>query len=146
MAEDYAFVDKICSALSVRADQQGLDALSESERVALLAWWAKAIIDNGGFEYFYEGAANASAVADAFAILGLSDAAEACRRSLTAFPNGLPPHDHELRRQWIEQHRAEIGPLFDELNPIIWDLDDRLYTALAAYIREHAAEFRELVS
>ena len=72
--------DVACTAerLAARADLAGINSLSSSEQVILRSWSAFGIICNGGFQYFYEGSTDMSAVADAFEALGLSDAGHAC--------------------------------------------------------------------
>lgn len=98
----FDYISDVCDLLGSRADVYGLKSLIHWEQVALMAWWAKGIIDNGGFQYFYEGAWQSEEVAAAFDELGFSQAAWACRESMTVFPLRQPQEVHALRRQWIE--------------------------------------------
>jgi hypothetical protein len=67
-----AFVEAILDALEQRVDEErygsafrpgGLSNLSEPGRVVCRAYGAMGVIENGGFQYFYEGATNAAEVA-----------------------------------------------------------------------------------
>jgi hypothetical protein len=138
---DLALADRVVTALGELADERGLAALSEAQGTVLLASWGKGLVDNGGFEYFYEGAANAVAVADAFERLGFDQAAQAFRTSLAAFAAQGPHADDQVRREWMQQHADSVRAVFEPLNSIIWDLDDRLESAIAGYVRAHPAEF-----
>ena len=80
-SQDFDFVSSICDGLGERAEQDGIESLTEPERSVLLVWWAQGIICNGGFAYFYEGACNMPEVAGAFQELGFEEAAQACRQS-----------------------------------------------------------------
>src|SRR5258706_7684422 len=73
------------------------NVLLEPAQVILLTYKAKGIIDNGGFQFFYEGASHAIDVAWAFDELGFPDVGDICRSSMAVFPNGIPPPDHDER-------------------------------------------------
>jgi hypothetical protein len=137
-------VIQILGPIADRAETQGLEALSGPEQNVLLVWWGKGYVDNGGFEWFYEGASNALQVADAYEALGLTDAADAWRKSVEVFPDGKPPEDLQDRRDWMCDHEEEVRAFFDPLSRIIWDVDDRLNERLGEYIPAHAAHFRDL--
>lgn len=139
--DDYTLVEDVCEQLAARADEEGLASLSPLQRGVLLPYWAKAIVDNGGFQYFYEGAENAAEVVDAFERLGFVEAASAFRESAKVFPAGQPICDLEARREWMEEHSAEITPVYEALDPVICRLEAELWSRLAGCIREHPAEF-----
>src|SRR5437868_774246 len=88
------------------------ELLSPAQRAVLYSWWAKGIIDNGGFRYFYEGTDQALEAAEAFESLGLPNAAEAFRKSMHFFPGGCVPVADLLRQQHMDEHAAEMEKLF----------------------------------
>lgn len=140
--DDWQAIEAVCEALASRADEHGIETLSRSERAVMLPYWAKAIVDNGGLEYFFEGADNALEVAAAFDELGIEEGARAFRQSTEVFPNGEPQVSHESRRNWMDSHRAEIDAVFAKLNPIIWQVDADLAQAISEYIRAHSDELQ----
>ncbi len=114
----------IVEKLAARADLAGMHSLSSSEQTVVLAWSAYGIICNGGFQYFYEGSADALATADAFDALGLPDAGKACRKSVAQCDS------------------ANFNAHFDSLNHIIWKLDDddKFVYALASHLHEEEGQ------
>ena len=143
-SRDFAFVSAVCDGLGNRAERDGLQSLSEPERSVLLVWWAQGIIGNGGFEYFYEGACNMPEIAAAFQELGLSEAADACRQSMTLFPPEVlgedPKRCYETLTRLDDNY---VKDFFLPLSRIIWatDDDDQLSMRAANYIRSHAGAF-----
>jgi hypothetical protein len=142
--DDYALVETVCEALATYADEDGIWSLSETERTVLLPYWAKAIVDNGGFLYFYAGADNANEVAEALEKIGCSGVAAAFRRSAELFPGGRPIRGEEAMSRWLEEHEAEADALFADLNPTVWRCDEELWTRLAAFIRGHLNELQRV--
>lgn len=125
-------LDRLCEL----ADQRGLASLPQLERTAVLTWWAKALVDNGGFQYFYEGSPDGQAVAQAFTEVGLTHIANAFFASLRAFPNQIPPPDHNLRLQWMDLHSDELQEAFVSLDEIVWGLEpQRLSEVLKVYLK-----------
>lgn len=47
---DFELVCRVTDQLGDRANADGVRSLTPEEQVPLLVWWAKGIIDNGGFE------------------------------------------------------------------------------------------------
>lgn len=147
---DADFVEIVLDALDKRVDEQrfgricepgGMRNFSPAEKVVLLTWWAVPIIENGGFQYFYEGATNAVEVADAFDSLGLTEAATACRKSLEVFPNNVPPTEQDDRIAILEPFYGIPNMFFKPLNESLWDAGKVLDQAIAAYVRAHRSEF-----
>lgn len=138
--EDFAqYFDSLCSL----ADSDCLSTISVSERTIILVWWAKALVDNGGFEYFYEGACNAGDVAKAFFEVGLDSIANAFLTSVRVFPNKNPIPDHELRQQWLSQREVIVKRAFARPNKIVWSVDEKeVLNALKAYVVAHENSFR----
>jgi hypothetical protein len=142
--EKEEFVVETCEHWAGEADAQWVSSLTQVQRTALLPWWAKGIVDNGGFACFYEGAGleKATDVADALRTIGLESAAEACRQTLSVFPNDPQLADLEYRRQWLAHNKEVVAPVFREADRVIWDLEDQLFDALARYIQANEVELR----
>jgi hypothetical protein len=135
---DLDLVGRVTSRLGERADAEGIESLTPAECVVLLPWWATGIICNGGFQYFFEGATNTLEVADAFAALGLEEAAAACRAAHRLIPVEVLQEGYPAFRDWMDTlDESRLEGLFDPLNPVIWDHEVRLVAALAADIRNH---------
>ena len=150
---DEAFVDEVVLALSKRVDEKrfgpicrsgGLRNLTEAERIVLYACWAMGIIQNGGFQFFYEGATNMAEVANAYECLGYLEAAEACRKSLSIFPNGIPPEDADERLSILSSYQGFRDEFFRSLNEAVWEAGDANFEAtIANYIRIYMLEFKD---
>ena len=140
--EAFDFVNEICQELGRRVEDDGIETLSEPERVASDVWWASGIIQNGGFQYFYEGATEMAQVADSYDRLGLNKAAEACRKSLRIFPNGVPPEDDDERSEILAPYQGFRNEFFRPLNLVLWETaDEGLEDILAVFIHENLPSF-----
>ena len=117
--ETFEHVANVARKLGLRAEGSGINSLSGPERTVLYIWWATGIIDNGGFQYFYEGASEAAEVAAAFDAVGLPGPAAACRKSLAAFPNGLPPSDRMERVAILDAYQGAQQKIFGPLDEVI---------------------------
>ena len=95
------FVSGVVKRLVKQFDKNGLESLSEPERVVFLTWCTHGDICNGGLRYFYEGKLPVMEVADAFQMLGFAEAAEACRGSLTFFPPEVVAQGSEKMLAWM---------------------------------------------
>jgi hypothetical protein len=142
--DQYSLTDRVGKLLGERVDKYGLDALSPPQEVVLLSWWAKGIIDNGGFQFFYEGASNAAQVAEAFDALGFTAAGQAFRESLTLFPHGTPQNDHQERQEWLDSVGTKAKTLFDRLSRVIWAIEDDLDPVIETYMNQHPTHFDAL--
>ncbi len=145
-SQDFNFVNAIYSHLGNRAECKGLQSLSKPEHSVLLVWWAQGVIANGGFEYFYEGACNIAEVAAAFQELGFTEAAQACRQSMTLFPPEVLGEDPKKCYESLTRFDAQyVRDFFLPLSRAVWATDDgdRLSIATAAYIRTHADAFTD---
>jgi hypothetical protein len=113
--------------------------LAEPAQVILLAYNAKGIIDNGGFQFFDEGASHAIDVAWAFDELGFPEAADACRRSTAVFPHGIPPADWEERNDLMDMLGNQTARCWQPLDNLFYDTTKDFDQRLAQYIRTHQA-------
>jgi len=136
------YLESLCNI----ADKENLSNLTPPERVTVFVWWAKALVDNGGFQCFYEGAFNTEEVAKAFDEVGLTSVSNAFYKSLAVYPNRVPISDQKLRRDWLSQQNSNIKNTFAELDDVVWNVETtELLTRIRAYILLHKSEFRELV-
>ncbi len=153
-----ALVDKAVSALDQRMDAErfgpiyktgGLRNFTQPEKTVLLAYWAMGIIQNGGFQFFYEGATNMDEVADAYERLGYHEAAEACRKSSSIFPYGVPPEEAHQRLQALPSYQGHSNDFLRSLNEVVCNAGDADWNAgdadfegtVAGYIRTHTSHF-----
>ncbi len=97
-------VEQLMQQLGQKADALGSSALASLERTVLLAWWARGVIGNGGFKYFFEGGSELGPIARAFRSLGFPQAAQACERvDAEVVVEGRLPRDDEGRRAALAQ-------------------------------------------
>lgn len=141
-----------------RFEKEGIECLSPPERVALLIWWVRDLVGNGGFHYFYQGTLNVLEVADAFQELGFPEAAEACRQSLTFFPPDVVSKGSEAISAWLVQLFEEsdeeddvldrVMDFFRPYDNVLWNLDVEgpFGMRVAEYIRAHATDFGEALN
>ena len=120
------------------ADPGSLDGLSEIEADLMVGVTAKGVIDNGGHVYWYEGRNLEETIrtAEAFDRMNLPDAATALRKSLEAFPGGVPPADLGERQEYVSTHRKRLEEVFEPLNKVIWKTD--FFGAALSYVRVNA--------
>lgn len=131
VSSNACFVSEVVAELGRRYEQDGLESLSAPQKVVFLTWCAKGAVDNGGFQFLYEGDLPIMEVASAFEEIGLPEAAQACRGSSAISHDGTG---------------AERGDRFRPFDTVIWNLDssegeDRLLNNLSAYIRLNADDF-----
>lgn len=135
--EDERFVYEVGQRLEDKVTRRGSRALSPPERVTWMLVELFMEVGNGGLhQYFWNSAGNCAREArGALATVGDVDAVAAFDGALALFPAGGPAEDRETR--W-EQMDAVPDPLhawtpFEERTT-------RAATALATYLRAHAAE------
>ena len=154
-AIDETLVDQVVLALDKRLDAErfgpiykrgGLRNFTQPEKTVLLACWAMGIIQNGGFQFFYEGATNVDEVADAYECFGYHEAAEACRKSSSIFPNRVPPEEAHQRLQVLSSYQGHSNEFLRPLNEAVWKAGDADFEgAVASYIRLHTSEFKDVL-
>jgi hypothetical protein len=134
-------VEQLMQRLGQIADQSGLTVLEPPERTVLLAWWARGVVGNGGFKYFFEGGSELGPVASAFRALGFPQAAEACERveAEVASEGGLP-RDEQGRRSalaHVDWRRFQADER--EIFAVKWEL---LSAAIGRYIKTQVLKAR----
>lgn len=116
----------------------GLSAaqLTKEEQAVLLPYHALGIIENGGFNYLFEGDfagdPHFHRTAEAFETIGADDAAAAFRMALALFPDSKPPIDIDER---LRIYRRGTGERRHEIDVQFWDAGKGVTSKLAAFIR-----------
>jgi len=127
------YFEKLCKI----ADTEGQDTLSFHKQVIVLVWWAKALVDNGGFQYFYEGTTYTESISNAFDEIGLEKIGDAFRKSNEILFRGEVISKQKQDETLSEISENEIADL-EKLNQIIWDVDeDELFRKLINYTVTH---------
>jgi hypothetical protein len=120
-------------------------AIAVEHRTVFLVWHTNTLIGNGGFNGFFK----ADLALDpqyrymqaAFEAVGCEPASGAVRRVFDGFTNRTPPADPSDRlRAFVRMNNAVQGAL----NRDYFKAGKELITALAKYIREHAAAFTDV--
>jgi hypothetical protein len=123
--------------LGDRAELEGIGTLSEEERTVLLPWWARGVIGNGGFHYFYQGSADLHDVARRMAALGFADVARACEAVATRVDASVPG-----RAAQTEHLDAIRWKDFEVAEGVVLELDfDALLAAIERYVEDRPAAF-----
>jgi len=105
---------------------------------------AQAIIDNGGFEYFYEsdfvGTLDYGFFVSAYRRVGAETAAMCIETTAAMFPFGQP-HLHEAKRlSWLDEARGNEGHLFVKLSRKVCG-DQAVFPKLAQYVEANREAF-----
>ena len=118
----------------------------------LLTVWAieqaQGIIDNGGFQYFFENDwpenPSYSVFVDAFRRIGAQEAADCLQDAVELFPSTSPHLDYQMRRSYMDALRAKEGgreSVIDKLGDRVIDLGGDTFIRLARYISAHIDSF-----
>lgn len=117
---DGYLLDELAKACGTQADTEGLETLTEPQKVLVHIWSAGGIIGNGGFRYFFESGLDGPATVRAYDAVGLPAKADAVRRALEFFPSGRPSKDFEERIEQLAEIEKTRRKQFESLNGIIW--------------------------
>jgi hypothetical protein len=114
-----------------------IDRLKPDEKVVELVVYSEGIMDNGGFQYFYEGdtALYAKEIAEAYDTIGLPDAARCVREVLALFPR--------RERHTVEEWNRDFAYVKAENPDRVKQLDSRFLRAAKPAIRHLAAWARQ---
>jgi len=124
-----------------------ISQLPDEHRHVLAAVTAQAIIDNGGFRYFFtshfKGRPDFKMIVDAYTQIGATDAADAIRQALHLFPDGEPPEAMDEREKYIEAIFNENSQYAKSMGEFESKVLGRIenYALAAAYVRENADKF-----
>jgi hypothetical protein len=130
---DFDSIDNLFCRLVEKKDEVGDRSLTEEERVVLLVWHASGVIENGGFQYFYEQKLDAEAVAVAYDKIGCQKCAELLRLSLSLFPAAILNSSWNERIEFVEAN----SETFDSLCSAFWEADKGMQQRLMEYIKNH---------
>lgn len=142
----------LCNGVFLKiGDQYGhviaADEYSDEERVVMLVWHAKGIIDNGGFEYLFSGDFPGDPgyrlTAKVFESLESARAVTAFRKALAIFPSSELPADIDSR---MEIYLRVSESKREAINKTFWSAgwDGEIKQKLAQYIRDHRSAFTNL--
>ena len=119
-----------------------LASLPEPSRIVAIIYSAKGVIDNGGFEYFFEsdwpGRPPYSLFSDAYRRIGADVAAECIAQATSLFPFADPHLAGDRRRSFIASlpKHSEFLSLGDSVCG-----DRRVWEKLEAYVKRHESAF-----
>ena len=113
----------------------------------LTAWaveQAQGVIDNGGFQYFFENDwpdnPEYAVFIDAFRRIGAVEAADCIQDAVRMFPSSTPHLDCDMRREYMDFLREKEGveeSAIDELGDRVMDIGGDTMIQLASYIQAH---------
>lgn len=118
--------------------------LSDTERNLVAVVTAQALIDNGGFRYFFEShiqdSADYTLFVDAYQTVGAEDSAQVIDQALSLFPEKKPPSDYHERRRLLDRIFTEGEGTAKSLENQILGVESN-YTKAAAYARANQDKF-----
>ena len=120
-----------------------MDALSDPERIFLIALTCEIEVNNGGFaQYFYNSSGNyAGELENAFQKIGAVKLAEICRTALDAFGAELPSDVEERRELLAKLKSDEIDNVLDECDNAFYRYEEDLNSLIYAYVLKNKADF-----
>jgi len=136
--DDFDFVNSLFLATISKMEEQGVDSLIEEERVVTLIWHASGIIENGGFQFFYENDLDPGMVAWAYKKIGCDKCSVILGISFSLFPDTVAKASCEERVGYIQRNKE----LFYNLSCLFWDADTATLERLANYVRENSKKLR----
>lgn len=119
---------------------------SVPQKVFSAIWAVESEVNNGGFaQYFLNGGGKSTPfVVEALETVGAPKTAAICKRAIvTAFPDGLPQSEEEMRSaaaDFPDEVLERLEPLDQEFYSYPHNLTDLLF----AYVSAHPHEFGEL--
>jgi hypothetical protein len=133
---DFDLVNRVFLRLEARIASAGLGVLNADERAVYWIWAALGLIGNGGFKYYLENGLDLEPAAEAFAHIGLTAGADACRQV------GQIVARCARRSEWrvLSHHLEEFEPTIAPLNTVIFQLESEATQRLAQHIRLNRLE------
>jgi hypothetical protein len=141
---------ELCTQLFLRmiehyGDNFDISKCKEKDQLVILVWHASGIIDNGGFQYLFEGSFKGypyfAKTAAAFKTIKAARCAEAVDEALQLFPDSKPLEDINKRLRIYQAVPAEERGAIDMK---FFSESRHMRTILAKYIRENRTEFKHL--
>jgi len=145
-SDDEALLMQVLEAINQREDFD-IGDIPDEHRHVIAAVTAQAIIDNGGFRYFFashfKGRPDYKMIVEAYSQIGAKESADAINQALLMFPNGEPPEALDEREKYIEaifgknsQHAKALNEIESK---VLGNMEN--YSLAANYIRENAEKF-----
>ena len=120
-----------------------INAVPDEHRNVVAVITAQAVIDNGGFRYFFEsqfeGSSDYQMFVKAYKDVGAAESADALNQALMMFPEGVPPAELEERQKYLEAIFGSDNDASKQIN----DIEEKIlgkvenYSLVASYIREN---------
>ncbi len=130
-SSDFNLINELVLRNTEKGRKLGFHSLTEFERLVNVIWQASGVIENGGFQYFYEQGLDAEAAAQAYERIGCIKCAEILRLSWSLFPDSLRAEGLEDRLKYMNENKD----LFYDLSNLFWDADTQMEKQLAEYVR-----------
>jgi hypothetical protein len=126
-------------------DDFDISKCKDADRTVILVWHASGIIDNGGFQYLFEGNFKGdphfAKTGEAFKTIGATKCAEAIQEALDLFPQSKPPANADQR---LKLYQAVSQEKREAIDKKFFSESKEIKVILAAYIREHREAFKHL--
>jgi hypothetical protein len=140
-----SFLDRAAEFTYQELERRGNDPakLDVAQYTVAILYSLQAIIDNGGFQYFFESdlpyLLPYAAVCDAYRRIGATQAAERLNKAVSMFPFPNPEIHQEKRLKFMEslEEHNEFFELGDEVCG-----DETVWLSLEEYAKKNAASFR----
>ncbi len=128
---DFNSINELVLRITEKVRKLGIHSITEFENTVSLIWQASGIIENGGFQYFYEHELDAEVVAQAYERIGCVKCAEILRLSWSLFPDSLQTASLEERIEYMRQNKD----VFYDLSNLFWEADTQMEKRLAEYVK-----------
>jgi hypothetical protein len=128
---DFDSINELVLRIAEKGRKLGIHSLTDFENTVSLIWHASGIVENGGFQYFYEHEFDAEAVAQAYERIGCAKCAEILRLSWSLFPDSLQTASLAERIEYMRQNKD----LFYDLSNLFWEADTQMESRLAEYVK-----------
>jgi hypothetical protein len=141
---------ELCNQLFLRlvkqyGDDFDVSKCKEKDQVVCLVWHASGIIDNGGFQYLFEGTFKGdpdfAKTAAAFTTIKARKCAEAVRDARMLFPDSKPPADVAQR---LRAYQSVDAAKRDAIDAKFFSESKDIRKYLAQFIRDNTEAFKYL--
>ena len=141
---DETLLQKASEAVFGRVGDGSVFSLPWPRQVVAIIYSAQAIIDNGGFVYFFENdwpdQPPYSVFQDAYHAIGADECAECLEVAASLFPFPDPHRAKGERRAFLREHCHDETHTLVCLGGRVIDHSDANFTLLARYVRTHFEE------
>ena len=138
-ANDFQLID----GLFVAIDETSND-IPRPQQIVRTVWHAGGVIDNSGFEAFFQTDIRGEDAITAFEEFGAIESAEAVKKALTVFPNSEPPTEWHERQEFLGDLSEEQEQILHSAAITFYRDEKRRLRKLADYVRSHRESFKGL--